>query len=164
MQPNVVFFNNHIGCFYLANSRQMQLNGFQAFRASVVFTFQTAGRCNTMVLLSTHQRLFLPFKQQADATLCLRGAQCNSCFYLSNSRQMQLSGRISKRYRSCFYLSNSRQMQLGKVSIRQVSVVFTFQTAGRCNSMYKLREVSRLFLPCKQQADATIILFSFTCC
>ncbi|ATV41728.1 hypothetical protein CUC00_11570 [Prevotella intermedia] len=34
------------GCFYLANSRQMQLRIIEEWLDEVVFTLQTAGRCN----------------------------------------------------------------------------------------------------------------------
>ena len=36
-----------------------------------------------------------------------------------------------------------------------VSVVFTLQTAGRCNLPLYIIRAGKLFLPCKQQADAT---------
>ena|GEM_PF-6582478 len=55
--------------------------------------------------------LFLPCKQQADATVFVNGKITCSCFYLANSRQMQ---------------------QLEKPN-KSIEVVFTLQTAGRCN-------------------------------
>ena len=40
----------------------------------------------------------------------------------------------------------------------QTEVVFTLQTAGRCNTKVKFIKFLLLFLPCKQQADATIVM------
>ena len=165
------------GCFYLSNSRQMQRYAYEAHNVTVVFTFQTAGRCNypeesakDIEVVFTFQtagrcnwekfpfvkyRLFLPFKQQADATVCInlekylgcfylansRQMQQSfcfrspvvSCFYLANSRQMQQDGSEFKIDPSCFYLANSRQMQHKRLRTLFWIVVFTLQTAGRCN-------------------------------
>ena len=46
-------------------------------------------------------------------------------------------------------------MQLYKDEKIQNEVVFTLQTAGRCNSYDEEVALKMLFLPCKQQADAT---------
>ena len=37
---------------------------------------------------------------------------------------------------SCFYLANSRQMQPTYEEIKAKAVVFTLQTAGRCNNYF----------------------------
>ncbi|SUB97925.1 Uncharacterised protein [Prevotella intermedia] len=55
--------------------------------------------------------LFVPCKQQADATFC----------------------RWYDKFFSCFYLANSRQMQLENKKLKLLIVVFTLQTAGRCH-------------------------------
>ncbi|BAR96996.1 hypothetical protein PI172_2268 [Prevotella intermedia] len=50
---------------------------------------QTAGRCNLLDYRFVVDVLFLPCKQQADAT-AMENVDANaSCFYLANSRQMQ---------------------------------------------------------------------------
>ena len=46
-------------------------------------------------------------------------------------------------------------MQLCSKRVHYHRVVFTLQTAGRCNFYLLSRIVKELFLPCKQQADAT---------
>ena len=46
MQLEQKFIIKDIGCFYLANSRQMQLSADADKLDGVVFTLQTAGRCN----------------------------------------------------------------------------------------------------------------------
>ena len=48
-------------------------------------------------------------------------------------------------------------MQLNYDNIRVTEVVFTLQTAGRCNPLYMHLNEYKLFLPCKQQADATLL-------
>ena len=100
-------------------------------------------------------KLFVPCKQQADATYCVCFLVLCSCFYLANSRQMQLpyfltmilvscfylaNSRqmqpyctILSAFKCCFYLANSRQMQPTQHCNRFTRVVFTLQTAGRCN-------------------------------
>ena len=46
-------------------------------------------------------------------------------------------------------------MQHDEVRSYLDDVVFTLQTAGRCNSYDEEVALKMLFLPCKQQADAT---------
>ena len=99
--------------------------------------------------------LFLPCKQQADATYQSNNLCDNSCFYLANSRQMQQKLLLIQRKASCFYLANSRQMQQHFKTKEEALVVFTLQIVGRCNKQTPRKKTQRLFLPCKQQADAT---------
>ena len=124
--------------------------------------------------------LFLPCKQQADATYwinndsdyrcfylansrqmqraAISGANNDCCFYLANSRQMQHKIMTQIATTSCFYLANSRQMQQSSKSAKIYPVVFTLQTAGRCNGKENSEIWLELFLPCKQQADATLYM------
>ena len=100
----------------------------------VVFTLQTAGRYNRYESDFIPGELFLPCKQQADATFIYFHVLLRSCFYLANSRQMQQSTKFGMVKKSCFYLANSRQMQQEYTPYNHYGVVFTLQTAGRCNN------------------------------
>jgi len=112
MQPENAVKVLQFSCFYLANSRQMQ---------------------RVAVMGGTVTELFLPCKQQADATSKKAGTIPQSCFYLANSRQMQQAGVKLEQLNRCFYLANSRQMQQDISVLLLILVVFTLQTAGRCN-------------------------------
>ena len=171
------FFHSLLVVFTFQTAGRCNTPIYLELHESVVFTFQTAGRCNLMDFKLLELQLFLPFKQQADATVCInlekylgcfylansRQMQQSfcfrspvvSCFYLANSRQMQQDGSEFKIDPSCFYLANSRQMQHKRLRTLFWIVVFTLQTAGRCNKVYISFILQKLFLPCKQQADAT---------
>ena len=104
-----------ISCLCLANSRQMQPASYDSYEEDVVFTLQTAGRCN-------------PEGKLIDAVTVVftlqTAGRCNACNCVS------------------------------PLAI----VVFTLQTAGRCNQIQEHTHDTKLFLPCKQQVDATHLL------
>ena len=147
------------------------------YKHVVVFTFQTEGRCNTIANKLICGRLFLPFKQKADATYSKffifflwlflpfkqkADATANiayyvlfSCFYLSNRRQMQQDANLKISKSVVFTFQTEGRCNQLRNGVWVKLVVFTFQTEGRCNHI-KIYVISKeLFLPFKQKADAT---------
>ncbi|ATV41727.1 hypothetical protein CUC00_11565 [Prevotella intermedia] len=68
MQPEQVSHIDYIVVFTFQTESRCNTIHSEMKRKGVVFTFQTAGRCNDIDVMLIMNVLFLPFKQQADAT------------------------------------------------------------------------------------------------
>ena len=105
-----------ISCLCLANSRQMQPASYDSYEEDVVFTLQTAGRCN-------------PEGKLIDAVTVVftlqTAGRCNACNCVSPLAivvfTLQTAGRCNSIH--CNAAGNT--------------VVFTLQTAGRCNKIFR---------------------------
>ena len=135
MQQKPIIGKTEKSCFYLANSRQMQLCTFAIIKRCQLFLpCKQQADATDVDDIDSRLVLFLPCKQQADATLVGVKRIFRCCFYLANSRQMQPHHIVNTFLLVVFTLQTAGRCNIRRSRVLGERVVFTLQTAGRCNA------------------------------